>query len=112
MSKDNEQLIELIETGSEIAGAAVGGAVGFLVAGPVGAAAVGTGGVLITRAFNKIGIELKNRFLGKREEIRIGATISLAATKIKNRIDEGKKIREDDFFINKIKDRSDADEVY
>src|ERR1700722_11432935 len=94
----NENLNSLIKTGSEITGVAAGGALGFLAGGAFGAAAGGTAGGLLSKRLEKLGTEIKKRFLGPREEIRVGAALTFAANKIKENLDAGKKYRNDDFF--------------
>lgn len=101
---------ELIETGSEIVGGLGGAAIGLLIAGPGGALAGAVGGPLLTKTIKRIGSEIQNRVLGKREEIRVGATLSYALAKIKDNLDKGKTLREDGFFNNET-NRSDADEI-
>ena len=58
----------LINTGAEIAGGAVGGALGFLASGPVGAALLGAGGAAAAAALKHIGEEASERLLGPREQ--------------------------------------------
>jgi hypothetical protein len=48
--KKDEKVQKIIAGGAEIAGAAIGGALGFLAAGPAGAAAGGAGGALAALA--------------------------------------------------------------
>ena len=68
---NDEAIKSLIRSGSEIAGAAAGGALGFFAAGPVGAAAGSVGGAVITQGLSRLGAEIKKRILGDREEVRI-----------------------------------------
>lgn len=101
----------LISSGSEIAGGAVGGALGFLAAGPTGAAMFGAGGVLVSKTLSYIGNELSTRFLGPREETRIGATLAIATEKINKRLQNGDTIRSDGFFNKDNSGRSKAEEI-
>lgn len=107
----NQRIKNLIDLGGEIAGGAVGGALGFLAGGPVGAALLGSGGVLATTALKYIGNEVSERLLGPREKVRIGGVLAIAADEISYRINNGEKIRDDGFFDKKGQARSDADEV-
>tara|TARA_R110002074_G_C12549784_1_gene666485 strand:+ start:204 stop:1013 length:810 start_codon:yes stop_codon:yes gene_type:complete len=109
--KKSRALHSLINRGSEIAGGAVGGALGFLAAGPLGAAALGAGGALAAIALTHVGAEIADRFLGPREKVRVGGVLALSAARIKERIDAGEKIRDDGFFDAKQEGRSDAEEV-
>jgi hypothetical protein len=109
--RKNYLLKNLIDGGSEIASGAVGGALGFLVGGPIGAAAVGAGGVVAAKVLKNIGSEISERLLGPREKIRVGGVLAIAATEIRQRIEQGEKIRDDGFFSEKINGRSDADEA-
>ncbi len=107
-----ELTIELIEGGSEIAGASVGAAVG-LIGGPPGIVAGASAGVLLTKAFKRIGSDLHQRFLAPREEIRIGGAAAVAASVIAATIEAGElRPREDGFFDeNENGDRSAAEEI-
>jgi len=100
--KDNERKTEVIQNlvkgGAEIAGSAVGAALGFLAAGPVGAVALGAGGALAAMALKQIGQEVSERFLSQRERIRVGGVIAIAASEISKRIDKGLDLRNDGFF--------------
>jgi hypothetical protein len=84
----DRQTYELVQAGSEIAGAAVGGALGLL-AGPPGVVAGAAGGVIVTRALKTVGRELQERFFGPRERVRVGAAFAFAADEIKARLEEG-----------------------
>ncbi|GJL54325.1 MAG: hypothetical protein NPIRA02_14570 [Nitrospirales bacterium] len=101
----------LIETGAEIAGGAVGGALGFLAGGPIGAALLGAGGAAAAMALKHVSQEVSERLLGHREEVRIGAVLAIAAGEIRQRIENGESVRNDDFFDMKQTRRSDAEEV-
>jgi len=106
-----DSLRGLIHGGVEIAGGAVGGALGFLAGGPAGAAAAGAGGVMAAMALKHIGEEASERLLGPREKVRVGGVLAIAAAEIDQRIKNGESIRSDGFFQNKSTGRSDAEEV-
>lgn len=110
-SRDRHPLRSLITGGAEIAGGAVGGALGFLAAGPAGAAVLGAGGTLAAMALSHIGEEIAGRFLGPREKVRVGGVLALSASKIKERVQAGEQIRDDGFFDAKPDGRPDAEEV-
>ncbi len=111
MVEEKKKIDSLIETGSEMAGAAVCGAVGFLAGGLGGAAAGGPLGVIIAKSAKKVLSDISNRYLSKREEIRVGATAAFALEKIKICLEAGKSPRNDGFF-NASGKRSEADEVF
>jgi len=108
MPTDKDKVKSLISTGSDIAGAATGEALGFLTAGPGGAAFGGAVGVIISKVLS----DIANRLLSNREKKRVGATATFALTKIKSRLDAGDKRRDDGFFEKKEKRRSDAEEIF
>ena len=103
----NDKLKKIIEDGGTILSAAVGGGIGFIVGGPVGAAA----GSVVSVAITRVGKEISSRFLSPREEIRIGDAINIAVTSIKQRIEKGESVRNDDFFSEEGNGKCKADEV-
>jgi hypothetical protein len=102
---------ELIETGAEITGGLMGSILGVYLAGPTGLVIGGVGGPLLSKALRSIGTEMKQRLLGPREEIRIGAVYTFALAKIKENFENSKQIRTDDFFDKKGNNRSGAEEI-
>ncbi len=108
MPRDKDKVKSLISAGSEIAGPAAGAAIGFLVGGPAGAALGGSLGVLIPKGLS----DITDRILSTREKIRVGATAAFALTKIKSRLDSGDKLRNDGFFEDKGKGKTDAEEIF
>lgn len=107
----DESVRWLIECGFELTGGAAGGVIGFCAGGPIGAAVFGAGGVAIGKALNSIGKEFSERLLGPREKMRIGGVIACAASKIKERLERGEKMRDDGFFDKDETGRSEADEI-
>ncbi len=108
MTDEKEKITLLISKGDKIAGAAVGGAIGFLIGGPLGAAAGGPIGI----ATEKLISDFADRILSEREKIRVGATATYAILKIKSYIDEGQDPRTDGFFDVNGGERSDAEEIF
>lgn len=102
---------KLINTGAEIAGAAVGGALGFLAGGPAGAALGGAGGATAAAALKHIGEEASERLLAPREQVRVGGVLAIAAEEIRQRIENGESIRTDGFFESSNGSRPHAEEV-
>ena len=101
----------LIDSGAEIAGGAVGGALGVLAGDPVGAAVLGVGGAAAVTAFKHIGQQASERLLGPREKVRVGGVLAIAVADIRQRIESGEKVRSDRFFEEQPSGRSDAKEV-
>lgn len=110
-SDKNTGIRRLINSGAEIAGGAVGGALGFLTGGPAGAALFGAGGAAAAMALKQIGQEVSERLLGPREAVRVGGVLALAAGEINQRLEAGEKIRTDGFFDQKKTGRPDAEEI-
>ena len=107
LEKRSKSLANLVKDGAKFGGMPLGAGIGFLFGGPIGAT-VGAG---IGVAIERIGDEIGNRYLAKRERERVGSTIILACEKIKRNVDLGMKYRTDDFFDNKNGERSAAEEV-
>ncbi len=111
MQRRRRGISELIGGGAEIAGGAVGGALGFFAGGPVAAAALGAAGTAAAEILKNIGQEVSERLLGPREKVRVGAVLAFAADEINERIAGGEQVRTDGFFDDKPSGRSDAEEV-
>jgi hypothetical protein len=107
----SEPVDDLIEIGSDIAGGTAGAALGFFTAGPAGAVLGGATAPLLVHTFRKMASEIRHRYLGVREEVRIGATIAFAARKIQENIANGQQIRQDGFFETQPGERAAAEEV-
>jgi hypothetical protein len=88
--------VSLIEGGAEMAGAAAGGAAGFVIGGPGGAALGGAGGVVVTRAVKRLGGEIQRWVLGPMGEVRVGAATAYAYDSISVRIMAGDTLRDDE----------------
>ncbi|MBE0410524.1 MAG: hypothetical protein IBX69_12420 [Anaerolineales bacterium] len=105
-----EKTKELVTFGAEIAGAATGGTLGFLIAGPIGA----VGGAVVGQVFTK-GLEIAADFalrdLSRREKIKAGAGLIFAYYKINKYLEEGRTPRGDDFFERDVTGRSASDEI-
>jgi hypothetical protein len=95
---DDKLVNELVESGSDIAGSAVGAALGFVAGGPVGAAAGAATGSGLSHVIKHVGSDLKRRFLGPREEVRVGAALAFAGSTINHLLEKGATPRQDGFF--------------
>ena len=111
MEEDERRTRKLIATGSDIAGAAVGGALGFLAGGPGAAAAAAAGGVSVSRIANRLLSDWANRKLSHREEIRVGAAAAFALEAIASYLESGENPRHDGFFEDGDLGRSSAEEI-
>jgi hypothetical protein len=108
--EDTDRVTELIEGGSELAGAAVGGALG-LIGGPTGVLAGAAGGVFLTRTLKRVGTELRDRLLGPRQEVRVGAAFAFAANEIRERLEQGERERDDGWFEADASGRPKGEEL-
>lgn len=110
--KESDTLIRgLLDSGMDIAGGAVGGALGFLAGGPMEAALLAGGGVVAAGVLKHVGTEVSERLLGPREKARIGGVLAIAAAEIEQRLRTGDVLRDDGFFRPAGKRRSAAEEV-
>jgi hypothetical protein len=101
MSKDHDgtdAAEHFIEAASEVTGGMAGTALGFVVGGPPGALGGAAVGPLMTRSIRFVAKELRERFLGPREEVRIGTTLTHAIETVRQRINAGEQLRDDGFF--------------
>jgi len=112
VNNKKEKPNEIIETGSDLAGAAVGGALGFLTAGPIGSAGASVAGVMIAKSVKKLLSDFVDRQMSHRETERVGATAAIAINDIKTKIDMGETPRDDDFFQEINGRRSSAEEIF
>lgn len=113
MAKDkkNDTIKEIIKSGSEISGGIGGAIIGSLITGPLGTILGGASGPIIAKIFEKTGIEVKKRLLGRREEIRIGAAYAFAINKINENQKIGIGLRTDNFFEESEGGRPASEEI-
>ena len=107
MKNSENNVKKLIAAGSDIAGAAAGGALGFMAGGPAFVAGASVFGFVVTKVLQ----DVSARFLSTNEMQRIGATAAIAITQIQERITNGENPRTDDFF-DKKEQRSSAEEIF
>lgn len=101
---------ELISFGAEITGAVTGGAIGFVVAGPVGALGGAVAGPFLTKGLEIVG-DFALRELSHREKVKAGAGVAFAYAKIAQYLEAGRSPRNDEFFEKDISGRSASDEI-
>ena len=103
----SKDAINLLQSGAEIAGGAVGGALGFLASGPTVAAVAGASGAILTRAI----VLAATRLMSEREKVRTGAVSAYALDCISRRLSWGDKPRID-LFEAQGGHRSDGEELF
>lgn len=105
----------IIDAVTDFAGPAIGATAGFgiglVFAGPAGAAVGSLAGTAIEKAIEWAGNEIKERRLSTAENRKIGSVASAAVLKIDQNLKAGMTFRKDDFFEEKIGDRSSAEEI-
>ena len=91
-------------------GTLVGSASGFLVGDPISGALAGSAA---SEGLRRVAEEVSTRYLGEREEKRVGALIIMIASRIKQRLDAGECLRQDGFFGDHGNQRtmSDAEQI-
>lgn len=109
--REDDAAEQFIEAASDVTGGMAGAALGFVASGPPGALAGAAVAPLLTRSFRFVARELRERFLGPREEIRIGTALTYAADRIRKRLDAGEAIRSDGFFDAQNGHPSEAEEI-
>jgi len=89
-------------------------AIGLMTGGPAGAfagAAQGAAGPLLANGLRPVAQDIAARYLSRREEVRVGAAVAMAAQAIQERLDRGEKPRIDNFFEWKADERPASTEV-
>ncbi|MCG6341223.1 hypothetical protein K6U19_08195 [Vibrio fluvialis] len=107
----NKNVPLFIKKGSEIAGAATGGALGFLASGPIGAAVGVSTGTVITMA-GEVVADYVQRTLSSREIVRSAGAAAVSIDQIRLGIDSGRILRDDEFFRLRSGYRPKAEELF
>lgn len=110
MTEDSTASRELLASGSEITGSAIGGFIGGVFAGPVGGAIGGAGGAAAAKGLRLLA-DFAHRQLSVRERIRVGAAFGFAIATIQAKLQAGETPREDGFFDSSQAKRSNADTI-
>jgi hypothetical protein len=107
--RQRESFKNLLQLGSQLAG----GSIAAILSGAASPEAIliQFAGALFGHSLNLVGNEISQRFLAPREKTRIGAAFIYATRKAQQRLNNGHKIREDDFFSVHPPDRSAAEEI-
>ncbi|GIU10679.1 hypothetical protein TUM4261_21080 [Shewanella sp. c952] len=111
MNQKSDKTKSLINHGGELAGSAIGAALGFLASGPIGLAAGAAAGTALGKAITSIGSDIHDSYISPKEEMRIGAGVAIALADISDRLNSGEKIRDDGFFNENSAKRSDAEDI-
>jgi hypothetical protein len=106
-----DSLVRFFKASADVAGNMIGVAAGALCEPPTGAIVGAMVGPTISHVLQKIGAELSERRLGKREEKRVGTVFVHAIRKVDINLRTGKRIRRDGFFDEQPDGRSAADEI-
>lgn len=101
------RLRALLESGGQVVGSATGVAV-TVVAGPLLGASTGAA---VGEALSRVAVEFHDRVLAPRQHARAGGALSVAVTRIGERLEAGDSLRRDGFFDADADQRADADEV-
>lgn len=109
-SAELDRVRSAVVLGAEITGWAGGGALGTLIAGPWGGAAGGATGVVLARSLMATGADMVDRLLSRRERMRVGAAIAIAAAVTEERLAAGDTPRDDD-FLSSGAGRAPVDEI-
>ena len=107
----NDNLKQLFDNYAEIAGGGIGAALGFLAGDPLAAAFSGAAGAAAVGILKNIGQEFSERQLSPREDLRVGKVLAIATLEIHQRLKNGERLRDDEFFDKKPTGRSEAEEV-
>lgn len=103
--RSDEGSRELVNTGADLAGALIGGAVGMPL-GPPGAIVGGAVGVVVQHGIrNVVGR------LSRREEERVGAAVLLLEDGVRRRGEQGGVPRDDGFFDDRGRLRPEAEDL-
>lgn len=102
-----ERFQKLINSGAEFVGSMFPG----VLSGSAEAVLYGSGGTIVSIILKHLGKEFSRRFMGPREEARVGALIMLASEEIQRRRENGDRLREDGFFDEEATGRKNAEEV-
>lgn len=98
---------KLIKTGAEIIGASIGSVLG-LIGGPFFSIGGSVIGIVVTKGIS----EFTERFLSKRERVRVGAGAGLTIIGIQEKVNSGTELRQDGFFDFTETNRSKAEELF
>ena len=100
-----------IDCVSSAAGATVGAVIGGALGGPPGVVLGNLAGTALEKAFQAIGAEISSRVLSRSETRKVETVYTLAKEFIAENLNNNRKLREDDFFDEKISGRSSAEEI-
>lgn len=108
---NEEKTKNLISHGGDLAGSAIGGALGFFAGGPILAGVGAAVGTFLGKTFISIGADIHDSYLSPKEEVRIGAATAIALSDINKKLLSGQEIRNDSFYQGSDNKRSDAEDI-
>ena len=103
------KLRRMIEKGSHVIGTTASAALSVATGNPEVSVALATIGA--TGIYQRIGTEMADRWLAPREQARVGGVIALSAEVLRQKLDQGRTLRNDGFFDTPLDGRSAAEEV-
>jgi len=110
--EQDEKVKSFLQPSTDIAGATTGAAIGWLIGDPPGAVLGAGAGPAAAWTLRQLALEFRERVLGHREEVRVGAAITFATAKIKEKLEAGEQPRQDGFFTDAHDNRAAAKEVF
>ncbi|MES2592881.1 MAG: hypothetical protein V4608_13440 [Bacteroidota bacterium] len=106
-----DSLLHWLNIGANFSGAVISGAVGVTNPTIEGIIVGGGLGSVVTDTLQSIGQDMRNRYLSKKEEARIGTSFFYLLEKFNENVDKGLKVRNDNFFDKQHGDYSRNDEI-
>ncbi|MDO9184919.1 MAG: hypothetical protein Q7W13_02830 [Bacteroidia bacterium] len=106
-----DSIIHWLGIGAKVAGNVASKVIGIDSSTIEGTIAGGALGALVTETLQNIGKDMRNRYLSKKEETRIGTSFFYLLEKFKENIDNGQKVRDDNFFDKQEGDFSRNEEI-
>ena len=102
-----DKALDIIKFGSDIIGACTGATLG-MIGTPIASIGGASLAIFLTKGIN----EIAERMLSPREKTRVGAAEYLVLLGIRDNLEKGLQIRQDDFFDNYLINRSKAEELF
>jgi hypothetical protein len=110
INADSARLRDAIEASGDLLGAVGGGAVG-LIGGPPGALGGAAAGVVFTRALTRVGLEVYDRLVVRRQRERVGVALAVISNDTSQLAKSESPWRSDGFFDKLPSGRSEAEEL-
>lgn len=104
----NEKINYMLQMGAQFAGGAVGSALGLISLNPVLTVALGGAGAAIGKGL----ADAVDKQLSSKEKMRTGGAAAVSLVTIRERIEQGLVLRNDDFFDTDGQNRSSCEEIF